>query len=121
MNKTALKGWLDEGEVLFGADRSKWRFICPACGHIQTVKEMEDAGRDPQNAYQECIGRYTGKGSPREGDTSGCNWTAYGLLGTLGRGRIVISETGREVEVFAFAPYQKDPKEEMADGSKKTL
>ncbi|WP_202946813.1 VVA0879 family protein, partial [Rhodanobacter spathiphylli] len=51
---------------------------------------------------KECVGRYTGKGSPRKGDSSGCDWAAYGLFGTLGKGRIVLNE-GKESEVFDFA------------------
>ena len=33
----------------------------------------------------------------------GCNWAAYGFFGTMGKGRTVIMEDGKKVEVFAFA------------------
>ena len=38
-----------------------------------------------------------------KGDSTGCNWAAYGFFGTLGKGRLIIMEDGEEVEVFAFA------------------
>lgn len=44
-----------------------------------------------------------GKDPPVEGDSSGCNWAAYGFFGTMGKGRIVIADDGEEVEVFSFA------------------
>lgn len=102
----AKQEWLEEGKHRFGADFTKWKFQCPMCGHIASIKEFKEAGaKDPNSAYQECIGRYTGKGSPKEGDSSGCNWAAYGLLGIPnGKGIIVIAdddETG--IECFDFA------------------
>ena len=38
------------------------------------------------------------------GDGLGCDWAAYGLFGTLGKGRSVTTEDGNVVEVFDFAP-----------------
>lgn len=103
MKKQTLSQWLEEGKKLFGEDYTKWKFKCPACGHVQSVQDFIDIAIDGNNAYSECIGRYTGKGSPVKGDTSGCNWAAYGLFGTLGNGRTVINENGKEIEVFEFA------------------
>jgi hypothetical protein len=37
-------------------------------------------------------------------DGLGCDWAAYGLFQTLGKGRVVIAEDGSEVPVFDFAP-----------------
>lgn len=102
MLKQTLKEWLDEGKERFGDDFTQWKFKCPACGHVNTGKEFKDLGIDLNNMYNECIGRHTGKGSPKKGDSSGCNWAAYGLFGTLGKGRIVLNE-GKESEVFDFA------------------
>lgn len=98
--------WREEGERRFGKDVMAWRFKCPMCGHVAAVKEFADAGaKDPANAaYEECIGRYTGKGSPKEGDSSGCNWAAYGLFGIPnGKGVIVITGEETGAEIFAFA------------------
>jgi hypothetical protein len=62
---------------------------------------------DPFDAPQGCIGRTNGKGSNNGKDQGfGCNWAAYGLLGTLGKGRTVIFSDGHESEVFDFAPTE---------------
>lgn len=98
--------WMEEGKKRFGEDFMKWKFVCPMCGHVASIQDFKDVGASSPNvAYQECIGRYTGKGSPKEGDSSGCNWAAYGLFGIPnGKGIIVISdETGNGVECFDFA------------------
>ncbi len=103
MGEQTLQEWQEEGKKLFGEDFKQWKFKCPTCGHVQNIQDFLDVGADGNNAYQECIGRYTGKGSPVKGDSSGCNWAAYGLFGTLGNGRIVITSEGKKVEVFNFA------------------
>ena len=98
--------WMEEGKRKFGEDFKNWKFQCPMCGHIASIKDFKDAGADSPNcAYQECIGRYTGQGSPKEGDSSGCNWAAYGLFGIPNeKGIIVIADDdGIGTECFDFA------------------
>lgn len=75
------------------------------CGHIATVKDFKEAGADgPDSAFVECLGRYTGKSSPVKGDSSGCNWAAYGLLGIPNdKAYIVMFPDGDKSEVFPFA------------------
>lgn len=93
------KEWLDELENRFGEDKMKWAFKCPACGKVSALKEFRDAGStDPNDAFQNCIGRFT---------KDGCNWAAYGLLGTMGKGDVVVMENGREVDVFAMADVEE--------------
>lgn len=100
-----LEEWRKEGKKRFGEDIMKWKFVCPMCGHVASVQEFVDAGaEDPDSAYQECIGRYIGKGSPVSGDASGCNWVAYGFFGMPnGKGIIVIDEKNIGTECFDFA------------------
>lgn len=97
--------WMEEGKRRFGVDFLKWKFQCPMCGHVASIQDFKDAGAEnPNCAYQECIGRYTGKGAPKEGDSSGCNWAAYGFFGIPnGKGVIVISEDGTGTDVYDFA------------------
>jgi hypothetical protein len=103
--KQTLQEWLDEGKQRFGDDFTNWRFKCPACGHVASGQDFKDLGANPNDMYQVCIGRVNGKGTDgTEGkdEGNGCNWAAYGLFGTLGKGRIVINED-KEVQVFDFA------------------
>ena len=102
MNYT-LTEWLAEQTRRFGDDRLDVAFICPACGKRSTVREFKEAGASPDDSYCNCIGRFTGKGSPEESDGTGCNWAAYGLFGTLGKGDTVTTEDGKTVGVFRLA------------------
>lgn len=99
--------WKAEGERLFGQDVTKWKYKCPMCGHIAAVQDFIDKGLDGQeaanSAYCECIGRYTGKGSPKKGDSSGCNWAGYGLFGIPHGGVVVMTGEGNGQHIFEFA------------------
>ncbi|SET95427.1 hypothetical protein SAMN05421676_11245 [Salinibacillus kushneri] len=104
MEKLTLNEWLEEGSKLFGENKLKWKFKCPACGHLASIEDFVEHDADPNDAYQKCIGRVNGKGTKNQTDLGhGCNWAAYGLFGTLDKGRTVISEDGDEVSVFDFA------------------
>ena len=104
MIKQTLTEWQEEAKNRFGDNPNSWKFVCPACGRVTSLKEFVDAGGDKNGVYQECIGRVNGKGSPDGKDNGfGCNWAAYGLFGNLGKGRIVITPKGNEIEVFDFA------------------
>ncbi|MEV2908606.1 VVA0879 family protein [Paenibacillus larvae] len=98
MKKQSLNEWQAEAKRHFGEKGLDWKFVCPKCGNIQSGQDFINLGisaLSPQDVYQECVGRHT--------DKAGCNWAAYGLLGTLGQGRIVVTPEGNEVEVFDFA------------------
>lgn len=94
MIKQTLEEWRAEATERFGKGVN-WKFVCPSCGGVQSPKDFAERELDPQSSYQECIGRYV-----KEVD---CNWAAYGFLGTLGKGRTIITPEGKEVEVFDFA------------------
>jgi hypothetical protein len=105
-----VEEWLAEGRKRFGPDYLKWRFVCPVCGHEQSLEDFKAVGADPQRAYVECIGRAAPELKQRDGldaepGTPGpCNWAAFGLFGTLNRGTQVQRE-GQEKPgwVFDFA------------------
>ena len=102
-----VEEWHREGEQRFGEDERKWAFKCPMCGHVATVQDFIDAGGHDTDPGQKCIGRVTGKGvdglkdGVDKGD--GCNWAAFGLFHTLGKGLVVVMPDGHEVNVFDFA------------------
>ena len=108
MSRTAqyIDEWREEATRRFGKDPRKWAFICPACGHVATGGDFESFGAHPEEAAVQCIGRVNGKGQtpdPSKPAPDGCNWCAYGLFGTMGRWRSVITSKGAEIEVFDFA------------------
>ena len=109
MTKMTLEEWKEEGERRFGSDVEKWRVKCPMCGKITEVSEFKAAGAEsPDCAFVECIGRYTGQGSPSESKGFGCNWAAYGLFGIPSDEKyVVVFPDGHETSVFPFADKDK--------------
>jgi hypothetical protein len=89
--------WRAEAAEKFGDDPAGWRFTCPACGNVASVADHQAAGSDAHGAATTCLGRHT--------DTAGCDWAAFGLLGTAGKGRHVRADHGPIIEVFAFADH----------------
>lgn len=106
--KYTHKEWMEELNNRFGEDVKKWAFKCPACGKVSTLQEFKDAGAEPNDSYQNCIGRFTGKGSPTKNSYEGCDWAAYGLFGTLNGGDVVITDEGKEIQVFSMADKEEE-------------
>jgi|BioPla2DNA2_1021312.scaffolds.fasta_scaffold86578_2 hypothetical protein len=110
MKEYTHQQWMDELKSRFGENIMDWAFKCPACGKVSTIREFIDAGAEIHDSFQNCIGRFTGKGSPQKGDSSGCDWAAYGLFGTMDKGDIVITRYGNRMEVFPMAEKKEvDP------------
>lgn len=110
MKYNSVEEWQAEATRRFGPDMLKWRFRCPMCGHVASVQDFKDAGaKSPSCAYQECLGRYTGKGTPKKGDSSGCNWAAYGLFGIPAEHDIVVvAPPDDQVDVYPFADGEQE-------------
>lgn len=106
MKRQTLVEWNDTAVRRFGTDINNWRFVCPACGKEYSVAEFVAEGGTASESYQSCIGRVNGniETSPGKGTQNGCNWAAYGLLGTMGKGRQVVAPDGNVIDVFDFAP-----------------
>lgn len=109
MKKYTYFEWIQEGQKRFGEDFKKWKFVCPACGHIQSVEDFVNLGLDPNSAFQECIGRHNGNAKPaNKHSVNGCDWCSYGLFGTLGKGILVHLESGEQTEIFDFAQAERE-------------
>lgn len=87
--------WVAEGEKRFGKEKLDWKFVCPNCGHVQTMRDFQNADIDPQRAYQVCASRYN------IGGKSTCKWSAGGLF--CKEGQWVISQDYTPVLIFSFA------------------
>lgn len=108
--KYTMEEWVAEGKRRFGENIKDWKFVCPACGRINTGREFCELGAKTNDIYQTCIGRHNGKGISGAGHKSGerapehgCDWSAFGLFGTLGKGDIVTEIDGSMLNIFAFA------------------
>lgn len=85
----------------FGESVLNWKFKCPACGRVTSGKEYKEAGAQPDDIYQKCIGNFKGQGKPDpKNNQYGCNWKAYGLFKL---GDVVVTEDGTKIDVFPIA------------------
>lgn len=99
--------WITEAKQKFGADVDAWRFVCPACKHIQCIADMKGAGV-PETAWAfSCMGRWTD--SPRQafvakrdaGKLGPCNYAGGGLFAI--NPVHVIMPDGEKRDTFEFA------------------
>ena len=84
-------------------------FVCHKCSHVTSAQDFKDAGADFSNCeYTECFERYQGKGSTKEGYSSGCDWCACGLFGIPNDNfDIVVTSDEKEKKIFRFADCEK--------------
>lgn len=75
--------WNADGIKRFGPNHSAWRFVCPSCGHIASVKDWRDAGAPEDCIAFSCVGRWLKEKSEAFGKKKGgpCNYAGGGLFG----------------------------------------
>jgi hypothetical protein len=56
--KMTHEEWEAEGKRRFGEDQMQWKFVCPICGHIQSVQDYKDAGAPSNVVAFSCIRRW---------------------------------------------------------------
>jgi len=101
--------WIAKGTELFGPDMLQWRFVCPACKHVQKVADLapyKDQGATPDSATHNCIGRYDGHMNVDMGAGQPCNYTGYGLFNFC---PILVKDGDKEIRCFAFDEGAKLP------------
>jgi hypothetical protein len=87
VRKIKLEQFLEELKTQ-NVSRENLAFRCPACGTIQSARDLIKAGAgknfDEIEKYLgfSCVGRWLGKGPPekKDGKSDGCNWTLGGLF-----------------------------------------
>ena len=98
--------WLDEAKKRFGMDATKWKFVCVACGHVQSMSSVMDTDPDQSvDSVQEWI-NFSCEGRFNKGH--GCNWTLGGLMQLH---PVEVAKDGEEkpVRCFEFYPATQDP------------
>jgi len=102
----SVEAWRAEAVRLFGPDPMAWRFECPVCHHIASLKDWMDAGAPESAAAFSCLGRWTGAdrqafgGGKKKGP---CNYAGGGLFKLN-----PVAITGVPHNVFAFACKEKN-------------
>ena len=44
-----IQEWREEGKRRFGKDYMDWKFECPMCGHIASIRDFKEAGAKGPN------------------------------------------------------------------------
>lgn len=70
ITRLSYEEWRTNGEMLFGKDIEKWKFVCPSCKTVQTLLDWRRAGATKRQAGENigliCIGNKSKK--------KGCKW-----------------------------------------------
>lgn len=92
--------WLEEGKELYGEDPMEWRFRCPSCGYVASLRQWKLLDGMLGAAFS-CIGRYLGAKGELFAKTGPCNYAGGGLLRL--NPVVVVQEDGHERETFEWA------------------
>lgn len=98
-----FKEWIARGTELYGKDRSKWKFICPMCGQIQTEEDFKkhtDEDTAGSMIGFSCIGRVMPKSYEMGENKAPCNYAGGGLFRF---NPCTIEHEGKEHQYFNFA------------------
>jgi len=78
-----------------------WKFVCPSCGYVASVKDWKDAGASDREAAFSCVGRAMNSDKQIFDKTGGpCNYAGGGLFGL---NPVTVDFDGKAIKVFAFA------------------
>lgn len=97
-----LEEWQAEAARRFGKDPMNWKFVCPSCGHVQSVADYKAAGAPSTACAFACVGRWLPKQEEAFQERKGpCNYTGGGLI-HLNPVKVVRPD-GETTEAFDFA------------------
>lgn len=101
--------WLMEGRKRFGDDMMSWKFVCPSCGYVISVRDWYDL-EAPEGAIAfSCIGRFLRDGDEQSKAYMRTFHHRGGPCGYAGGGLIklnpvvIVFPDGNRIGVFEFA------------------
>jgi hypothetical protein len=96
-----LTEWRTEGARLFGPEEFKWRFVCPACGHVASREDYHKAGAPDGAVAYSCVGRWIPGSRDAFSEGPGpCDYAGGGLFRQ--NPLTVVDEHGGMLTVFDF-------------------
>lgn len=102
MTEIKYQDWLKEAAEKFGKDPLEWKFVCPSCGYVASVKDWKNAGASEGEIAFSCVGRRLNTENEIWNKNGGpCNYAGGGLF-RLNPVKVVL-EDGHIRETFAFA------------------
>lgn len=94
----SLEQWEQLGEEHYGEDRDQWEFVCPLCGHVQTVEGIMERKSDYLDlddvrrwVFENCEGRFN--------EEIKCEWTLGWISEECG---LIIKDGDDTKRMFAF-------------------
>ena len=101
-----LEEFKKEAVARFGLDKMDWKFVCPGCGHIASVRDYKDADAPEGAVGYSCLGRYLEEFRPwLGGEGPGpCDYTQGGLFGIAPVE--IIADDGKKHCRFELAPSE---------------
>lgn len=105
MRTVTYQEWFAEGVRRFGPDVMDWRYVCPSCGHIASMRDWKNAGAKPAEVAYSCVGRHLEGSGEAFGKLQPCNYAGGGLI-RLNPVHVITEPDGHVRETFEFAPEQ---------------
>lgn len=98
--------WVAEAKRRFGENSNEWKFVCPACKYVATVREWKEAGATQGEIAFSCVGRRKAEraqafGGDRDKQGGPCDYAGGGLFRL--NPVTVHLEDGKSCDVFDFA------------------
>lgn len=90
--------WIKKAKELYGEDPDNWKFKCPICGHIQSIKSVLEHGPSLERQKVQDWIHYNCEGRINEG--YGCDWTLGGFFHVH---KVEVEFNGKLVPVFEYA------------------
>jgi hypothetical protein len=102
VKKYTHEQWIEEAKRRFGDDPMDWRFVCPVCGHVASVRDWKDAGAAEGEVAFSCVGRHI-EGSKAAFEQSGEGPCTYAGGGLFRLNPVEVTRDGKTNDVFDFA------------------
>ncbi len=107
--------WLRAAKHRYGSDSANWRFVCPICGHVASVRDWREAGAPEGAAGFSCVGRWI-EGAKKAFAKKGTGPCTYAGGGLIQRNPIRVLDNGIVHRLFAFADEEVTPCTKTATG-----
>ena len=94
--------WFAEAKRRFGEDPYDWKFVCPVCKHVASVRDWKEAGAPEGSVAFSCVGRWI-EGSRDAFGSSSKGPCTYAGGGLFKLNPIPVEHEDKTVYFFEFA------------------
>lgn len=99
--------WEAEGKRRFGEDWMDWKFVCPMCKHVASMKDWKEVGASEGEVAFSCVGRHMEEARSAMFSKGGgpCDYTGGGLF-QLNPIHVKYRDGDGVRQCFDFAPVE---------------